>query len=317
MPTVDALGEFGLIRRILAPSVRQTVKSWRRKGWSLPVGIGDDTAVLRPPSGKELLFASDMLVEGVHFHRSEVSSNGIGWKALARNVSDIAAMGGQPVAAVVSLGLPPSTDIRLIRGIYRGLGRCARRFNLVLAGGDTVRAPQLVIDVAILGEVKRGKAITRGGVRAGDALFVTGCLGNAYRSGYHARFIPRLEEAHVLLRLVRIHGMIDLSDGLAAGLWQLADASHVQLAVDAEAIPRRITPGEGASSLRQALTAGEDFELLFSVAQAESKRVPRRIGSVPVTLIGRAVAGKLGVTLIDARGRQKPLSYSGFQHFLG
>jgi thiamine-monophosphate kinase len=201
------------------------------------VGIGDDAAVLRGPGNRRLLVASDMLIEGVHFRRRGASPQQIGWKALACNVSDIAAMGGRPLWAVVSLGAPPSTPVRWVDGIYQGLARCARRFNVSLVGGDTVRAPVVVLDVAITGTVERSHLTLRSGARVGDALFVTGRLGGSLRSGRHLRVVPRLREAQVLLRRVRIHAMIDLSDGLASDLWQMSRASEVALRVEAARIP--------------------------------------------------------------------------------
>ena len=284
------------------------------------VGIGDDAAVLRGPGGETLLFASDMLVEGVHFHLPAPPRKGqagfvpaqwIGWKALACNISDVAAMGGRPLWAVVSLGLPPSTPVRCVEALYAGLERCARRFRMAVVGGDTVRAPQVVVDVAIVGTVPRGRVILRSGARVGDALFVTGRLGGSYRSGRHARFVPRLAEAQALVRRVRVRAMIDLSDGLAQDLWQVSRASRVTLRVEADRLP--VAPEAGGT--RHALMDGEDFELLFAVSRREAARVPRRIGSCPITRIGSVVRRGAGVELVDRRGRVHPLVPTGFRHF--
>lgn len=300
--TVRVLGEHGLISRVSrhlkgAPSVR--------------VGIGDDAAVLRGPNGGFLLFASDMLVEGVHFHRRSVPGQWVGWKALACNVSDMAAMGGQPRWAVVSLGLPSSTPVQFIDALYAGLNRCARRFGVAIVGGDTVRAPQVVVDVAIVGTVAKRSVTLRRGARVGDVLFVTGRLGGSYRSGRHARFIPRLAEAHKLLKRVRVHAMMDLSDGLASDLWRMSEASRVTLRVEAEAIPI----SKDARTLQQALMDGEDFELLFAVDPRKARLVPQRLGACPVTRIGGAVARGIGVELEHPTGRITPLVPTGFKHF--
>lgn len=302
MRTLRSLGETGLIARV---SRRLPQDS------SVELGAGDDTAVVRPPAGARLLFASDMLVEGVHFLRSRAPARGIGWKALAVNVSDIAAMGGVPRWAVVSIGLPPSTPVRFVDELYGGLKRCARRFGVSIVGGDTNRSPKVVIDVAILGTVNPGRAIPRSGVRRGDALFVTGQLGGSYRSGRHLRFIPRLREAQELMRRVRLHAMIDLSDGLASDLWQVSRASRCVLRVEAGRVP----VARSAGSVYHALTDGEDFELLFAVGARAASRVPRRIGRCPVARVGTAVRPGIGVELQQPDGRVIKLPSHGFKHF--
>ncbi len=302
MRTAKTVGEAGLIGRFA-----------RRVGRAagVVVGIGDDAAVLRGARGALWLLASDMLVEDVHFRRRDTPAAWIGWKALAVNVSDIAAMGGRPVAAVVSLGVPSATPVGFTDGLGNGLLRCARRFGVAVVGGDTVRAPQVVIDVAILGTVTRRGLTLRSGARVGDRLFVTGRLGGAYRSGRHARFLPRLAEAHTLLRRLRVHAMMDLSDGLASDLWQMARASGVTLRVEAARIP----VSRAARTVAQALGDGEDFELLFAVAARDASRVPRRIGACPVTRIGEVVARTVDVELVQSDGRIGRLMQKGFAHF--
>lgn len=276
------------------------------------VGIGDDAAVLRVGAGAtRLLLASDMLVEGVHFTRGQVSAPWIGWKALACNVSDIAAMGGRPVAAVVSLGVPRRTSVRFVDGVYRGLDRCARRFGLAVVGGDTVRAPCVVVDVAILGTVRPRHLALRSTARPGDRLFVTGRLGGSLVSGRHARFTPRLREAQWLVAHVAVHAMVDLSDGLAADLWQLARASRVTLRVEAARVP--VAPA--ARTLERALMDGEDFELLFAVPPGAVPRVPRRLGACPITPIGIVAGRGARVELQMPDGRLRPLHPTGFKHF--
>ena len=303
MRTVRSLGEVAVIAR-LQRRLRRTP--------SVQVGIGDDAAILRAGGrGTRLLFASDMLVEGVHFRRSRVSAQAIGWKALACNLSDVAAMGGVPRWAVVSLGLPPTTPVRFVDALYAGFERCARRYGVAIVGGDTVRAPQVVVDVAILGTARPRHLMLRSGARAGDLLFVTGRLGGSYRSGRHARFLPRLAESQALVRRVRPHAMIDLSDGLAQDLWQMSRASGVTLRVEAARIP----VARAAGSVDHALMDGEDFELLFAVGRREALRVPRRIGACPITRIGAAVARGVGAELQAADGRISRLVPRGFRHF--
>ena len=302
MATLRSLGERGLIARISRrlPTER-----------SVELGAGDDAAVVRPPRGQRLLFASDMLVDGVHFLSDRMPARGIGWKALAVNVSDIAAMGGLPRWAVVSIGLPKSTPVRFVDGLYAGLNACARAFGMSIVGGDTSRATNLVIDVAILGTVEPRRAIRRSGVRTGDVLFVTGRLGGSYRSGRHLTFVPRVREARELARRVDVHAMMDLSDGLASDLWQMSRASRRVLRVEAGRVP--VAPSAG--SVYHALTDGEDFELLFSVAERAARRVPRRLGRCPVSRIGTAVRNGVGVELRHPDGRIVRLTPKGFRHF--
>ena len=302
MTTVRGLGEVGLIERLRRRLARPA---------AVKVGIGDDAAVVRGAGGHWWLFASDMLVEGVHFRRSQVPARWIGWKALACNVSDVAAMGGVPRWAVVSLGLPATTPVAFVDAVYDGLDRCARRYAMAIVGGDTVRAPQLIIDVAIIGSVRPAQLVRRSGARVGDQLFVTGRLGGSYRSGRHARFMPRVPEAQALVRQCRLHAMMDLSDGLASDAWQMSRASGVRLRLQASRIPR----ASSARTLQQALMDGEDFELLFAVSPQAARQVPARLGTTPVTHIGAAVAHGVGVELESPQGHIAPLVPTGFRHF--
>jgi thiamine-monophosphate kinase len=323
--TLAGLGELGLIRRI-ARRVRPDA--------SVPLGIGDDAAVVR--AGRTLLaFASDMVVEGVHFHLSGSANGGgdavpperVGWKALACNVSDVAAMGGVPRWAVVSLGLPPGTPLATVDRLYAGLLRCARRYRVAIVGGDTVRAPQVVVDVAILGTVKPAHLARRSGARVGDAVFVTGRLGGSYPSGRHARFTPRLAEAQQLVQRFRIHAMIDLSDGLASDAWQIARASRVTLRVEAAALRAAAGPRcarrscrcrrWGDSAAYHALMDGEDFELLFTVGPRDAGRMPARLGSCPVTRIGSVVSRGAGVQVRASDATIRAVAPEGFSHFGG
>lgn len=299
------LGEKGLIRRI-ARKIR-TDRSVIR-------GIGDDCAVLESAGRRRLLFASDMLVEGVHF-RATADPAGVGWKALAVNLSDIAAMGGVPRHAVISLGLPKKTPVAFVDGLYRGLAACAERFGVNLVGGDTDRAGQILVAVAILGEAWRDRLVLRSGARAGDHLLVTGRLGGSVRSGRHLRFTPRLREARAICALVRPHAMIDLSDGLGPDLIRLCEASRVAAELEAARVPRR-----KGSTLAQALTDGEDFELLMAVGRSDADRLlswGRRRLPCGLTRIGRIVPERKGprVRVLDPAGKPIPISLEGFRHF--
>lgn len=318
---ISSLGEDRLIRRI-ARGIRL--------GPGVVRGIGDDCAVLagRPlgdagtsrqgvkQAGRDmlLLFASDMLVEGVHFRRG-TRPEAIGWKALAVNVSDVAAMGGVPRHAVISVGLPRDTAVSFVDGVYRGLRRCADRFGVNLVGGDTVRAPRVVLDVAILGEAQRRRVVYRSGARPGDALLVTGRLGGAVRSGRHLTFMPRLREAQALGAQTRIHAMMDLSDGLWTDLGRLCRESRVGAVLEAERIPR-----SRGCSLKQALTEGEDFELLLAVSPSQAGALLRwargrlRCGLTRVGWVVRR-RGREPVTLVGAGGERRKMALHGFEHF--
>ena len=329
--TVARVGEVGLIQRIAR-------RLGRRSRPSVLRGIGDDTAVLRWTSRAHLLLASDMLVEGVHFDRDRVPPRSIGWKALACNVSDVAVMGGLPQYAVVSLGIPPRTPLRFVDELYAGLERCARRFGISIVGGDTVRAPVVVVDVAIVGTVQASRLVLRSGAAVGDRLCVTGRLGGSLVSGRHAAFLPRVREAQWLVKHLTVHAMIDVSDGLAADVWQLARASGVTFRITERAIPvsqaaRTCLPvrrhaGGGAGGRRacrchawrgrqatwHALMDGEDFELLFTIPARLARRVPRRIGQVPITELGVVTRRGARVELVRGDGRITTLIPQGFRH---
>lgn len=302
---VGRLGEDALIRRLARGlRVRRTVLR----------GIGDDCAVLAGPGRRLGLFASDMLIEGVHFRRG-TPAEAVGWKALAVNVSDVAAMGGLPRHAVISLGIPRRTEVSWVDRLYRGLRRCAARFEVNLVGGDTVRAPCAVIDVAILGEVERDRVVYRAGARPGDWLLVTGRLGGSLRSGRHVRFVPRVREARALGSRARLHAMMDLSDGLWVDLPRLCGASGVSAVLEADRIPRH-----RGCSLRQALTDGEDFELLIAASAKDAPgllRWARRNLRCGLRRIGTVVPkrGRPAVELVTPRGMPEPNSLAAFRHF--
>lgn len=302
--SVRDVGERGLIER-----AKRLLGSTDGR---VEVGIGDDAAVLKLSGSardERLLLASDMLVEGTHFRRT-LPPRWIGWKALAANVSDIAAMGGLPLAAVVSLGVPPATSLKVTDGIARGLERCARCFGLAVVGGDTVRSSNLVIDVAVLGRVKQAHLTLRSGLRVGDRLYVTGFLGGAVRSGKHARFIPRLVQAQWLVRHLRVSAMMDLSDGLASDAWQLARASQKRLRLIAEQIP----VARNVRGLKPALCEGEDFELLFGLSPQEERRLPKKLAGISVTRVGEVFAHGSGVELIRGN-RVEKLAVREFRHW--
>lgn len=304
MKTVKNIGEFGLIGEL-----RKQI----HKKKSVRVGIGDDAAVLKSFSGKEVLFTTDMLIENRHFRLKEAAAFEIGWKAMAVNLSDIAAMGGWPTFAVVALGLPGHLPVNFVKELYRGLSRCAGLFGAVVVGGDTNASDKLVISVALLGESEKGKCVTRAGARVGDLIFVTGELGGSYASRKHLNFIPRLKEARFLTRHFKPSSMIDVSDGLAGDLGHICEESRVGAVLSKEAIP----VSKNCVSVERALSEGEDFELLFTLSPKEAAFLTASApkGSMHFHPVGKIVNQKEGVRLETSDGRFQDLTRGGFDHF--
>ena len=291
---------------------------------SVVVGAGDDCAVLDLGlPDRLLLFKTDAIVEGIHF-RPETPPEKIGHKALARCLSDIAAMAGTPTAALVTLALPGSFDADFVAGIYNGMSALARRYEVAIVGGETTTNPErMLISIALLGSVPRGKGILRSGAEVGDAIFVSGELGGSLASR-HLEFEPRLAEARWLAQNFSLHAMLDISDGLAGDLRHILKASRVGAELLATAIPispqaRRAAKTEGAAKppLLAALTDGEDFELLFTVASRDA--VPlldawrKQFPKLPLSCIGKITSGE-GITIRDKDGA-RPLTAHGYVHF--
>lgn len=287
-------GEDALVGRISAILSRRHPR--------LVAGIGDDCAAVRSGNrGQLLLLKTDCVVEGRHFRASD-PAQAVGWKAACRAVSDIAACGGEPRWALVTCVVRPGQSKRWMTGVYRGIERASKRFGFMVIGGELASTDgPAVLSVAMTGEVEPRDFVTRDGGCTGDAIFVTGALGNAVASGAHLRFVPRLEQARWLVKNVRVRAMMDVSDGLAADLPRLARASGVGFQIDPGRVPRR----RGAS-LRQALGEGEDFELLFAVAPRDADRLAtawrRRFPRVRLTRIGALAPRGVAVGFDGIRG---------------
>jgi thiamine-monophosphate kinase len=291
---------------------------------SVVVGVGDDCAVLDAGiPDRLLLFKTDAVVEGVHF-TPETAPEKIGHKALGRCLSDVAAMAGTPTAALVTIGLPAGFSPELVEAIYAGLTALARRHQVAIVGGETTTNPGgIFISVALLGWVPRGKGVLRSGAEVGDAIFVTGELGGSL-AGKHLDFEPRLAEARWLAQHFSLHAMLDVSDGLAGDLPHLLKASRVGAELLASAIPisreaRRAAKAGSAAKppLLAALTDGEDFELLFTVASRDAVPVldawKKEFPGLALTCIGKIKAGE-GITIRDKQG-VRPLTAHGYVHF--
>jgi thiamine-monophosphate kinase len=282
---------------------------------NLVLGIGDDCAIFRPRgAGEDLLFTTDLLLEEVHFRRETHRSADVGWKALARGLSDIAAMGGTPRFCLLSLAVPNWADDKWIYGFFRGLLRLATHAGAVLAGGDLAHSSRLGCDIVVCGSVPRGQALRRDGAGAGDSVYVSGRLGGSAvglaqgprgpRAAWrrHVRPEPRLSLGVFLRERLGATAAMDLSDGLSIDLQRLCLASRVSAVIE----PPPRFPG---ATLNEALHGGEDYELLFTVPPRT--RVPARFGNTPLTRIGRIEKGRAGTVFLNGA----PLPPLGYDHF--
>jgi thiamine-monophosphate kinase len=330
-PTVADCGERALVARIRE---RLSMPSW------VVTGPGDDAAAIEPVRGVLEVLTTDAQVDGVHFDRRFVPPDAIGHRALAVNLSDLAAMGATPRAALLSLALPGSLELASFDGILDGLLALANCHDVTLIGGNITRTPgPLVVDVTAIGTAHRRKMLTRHGARAGDHVFVTGTLGDAatglkrlqaahsngdrgtsVEAARYLRPAPRVRAGIILGRNRAASSCMDLSDGLADGVRQIAEASGVGIVIDAAAIPiapdvREWHAREGLDPLDAALSGGDDLELLFTSRPNQGGRlraVRRLIGDLPITRIG-VVTGTADLLVRDEKGsRQLP---AGYEHF--
>jgi thiamine-monophosphate kinase len=325
---VNQIGEFGLIdlikKRILS------------KDNQVLVNIGDDAAVLKPSKDKLLIFTTDTLMEKVHFDLKYFTFEQIGWKAMVANLSDIAAMGGLPKFALVTLGLPQSTSVENVISIYDGMINIAKRYDCKIIGGDTLFSPQgIMISIALLGEVEKNSLVKRTGAKMGDLICVTGDLGEA-QAGLeflkrfphrkpalvkkHLNPFPRINEARTLVKSLKITSMIDISDGLSSELFHLTEENHLGATIYEEKIPispNCIKAGNllKRSPLLWALSSGEEYELLFTFGRKKLPQLEKIKEKVKVSVIGEMVDKKEGIFLMEKSGKKRKLEKSGFTHF--
>ena len=287
-------------------------------------GAGDDCAVLDlGVPDKLILFKTDAVVEGIHFTR-DTPPEKIGRKALARCLSDIAAMAGTPTAALVTLALPKIFDAGFVAKIYDGLNLLAKKFGVAVVGGETTLNPErILISIALIGTVPRGRQLLRNGAKVGDAIFVTDELGGSL-AGKHLDFEPRLAEARWLAENFALHALMDLSDGLAGDLGHIVKASSVGALILKSALPvsraAKVRSRENSAAkpaVLAALTDGEDFELLFTIASNHAVKLldawKKNFPGLKLSCIGKITAGE-GITLRDKHGSQK-LNTPGYVHF--
>jgi thiamine-monophosphate kinase len=325
--TVSSLGEHALITRITA---RLAMPPW------VLVGPGDDAAVIEPERGALEVITTDAQVEGIHFDRRFVPPDAIGYRALAVNLSDLAAMGAQPRAAVLSLALPDAMDAAVVDGVVDGLLVLAAAQRVTIVGGNITRTTgPMMIDITALGSVRRRRVLTRSAARPGDEVWVTGMLGDAavglqsLRDGgggptpcehRYLRPEPRVRAGLVVGRNRAASSCMDLSDGLADAVRQVAAASHVGMRIDAAALPisdesRTWHARRGDDAVRTALAGGDDYELLFTVRPAQRGRFRgacRLLGQVPITRIG--VVTKETELVLKSGDASHELP-AGYQHF--
>ncbi len=281
---------------------------------AVPLGIGDDMAIVETPAGR-LLMSSDMLLDGVHFDTTRHSLSDIGRKAIACSLSDCAAMAVRPLGATVSVALPADFPMDDARELYRGMQAIAAEYELAIVGGDTTTWDQrLAIDVSITAVPYEGiEPVTRSGARLGDELHVTGQLGGSL-SGRHLSFTPRVHEAHALGEALgdRLHAMIDISDGLSLDLWRMCLASGTGATLDEGQLESIISDAatlassDGRTPLDHALSDGEDFELLLAV-EGGTRHMPGELH-----MIGRTTQG--GMTIARSDGQEYPVEPKGFVH---
>jgi len=315
------MSEKALIARIRRKAVQ---------GRSLVVGIGDDSAVLKIRDGHQTLVTTDFSLEGVHFRREWHPPESVGHRCLARGLSDIAAMGGEPVAAFLSLALPRKLPQKWVDGFLRGLLKLAEKFDVSLAGGDIAESPRgVAADIVVVGSVPKGRAIFRSGARPGDRIYVTGDLGGSaatlkllfdgksrvrprdFRQHFYP--VPRIEVGRFLREKNLAAAMIDISDGLSTDIAHICGESGVGAEILEQALPKAsIERPAHAVDLRFALHGGEDYELLFTAPRG--KRIPSRIAGVDITQIGQ-IKRTNKIVMINQQGTARELRPQGWEHF--
>ena len=345
---ISRVGEFGLIKRI--QELTQFHVDDAGVHDRLIKGIADDTAVYRPTPGKVQLLTTDALVEGIHFDLTFTSLKHLGWKAMVASLSDIAAMGGVPRYATITLSLPKKISVEMVAEFYAGASFACKKYSCLIVGGDTTTSlANMVVSVALIGEADESRIVYRAGAKPGDYLCVTGHLGASLaglkilqREKEHfikakdkkeftpnlepyARAIekhlmpkPRFDVSKILIKQVNIHAMIDISDGLASEVYHLCSASGVGAAVDEHNIPVDAVTQQIASELSEsptdyALYGGEEYELLFTISEEEYEKLDRLTNDV--SIIGRITEREKGIELVRENSEHEALKFGGWNHF--
>ena len=327
---LDEIGEFGLLEKI-----RRKI---RQRSNHVKLGLGDDCAVVAS-SDRDLLTSTDILIENVHFDLKYFSPEMIGKKAIAVNLSDIAAMGGRPLYILISLGIPSSTRVKFVEKLYIGFETMAKKYGCSIVGGDISKSIDgLIVSITIFGEIKKNASIKRSGAKNKDLIFVTGNLGDSaagldsLKKSHHSKKniaikkhlcpIPRLEESQVLAEKTGVSSMIDLSDGLASDLKRVCAESNCGARIYLNKIPlsshlRKLAKSGDRKVIDYALYGGEDYELLFTIKKSKIKELQKSWQKMKtaITNIGEILDKKHGITLVYPDGKEELLTKMGHNHF--
>jgi thiamine-monophosphate kinase len=290
--------------------IKKIKKKTATSGGGLVLGIGDDCAVIEKDENNFFVWASDMITEGSHFRAKDGYSR-IGRKAVAVNISDVAAMGAVPKYITVSIGIPPRMKMTEALKVYDGIHSICREYGILIAGGDTVRSSKLTIDVSVIGIVKKKEIITRSGAEEGDLILITGPVRDGKKE--HLDFTPRFEESRFLARKHRPGAMIDVSDGIALDVSRVCEASGTGCLLYAENIP--LSQG---LTLKDALYYGESFELLFTMSVEKAQKLPSREnnkGLAGFFVIGVVTRRSKGMKIVGVPGKTRDIELKGYDHF--
>jgi len=320
----------------LIDKIARALRLRRAPSLDVRLGVGDDAALFRPRASREIILTCDWFLEGTHFLRKTHPPDSVGWKCLARALSDIAAMGGVPRCFLLSLALPDTHTGRWLDEFLAGLGRASRKFRLVLAGGDTTRRREICVNATVVGDVETGRAVTRSGASPGDLVYVSGRLGAAelglevlrrsrgpgHRNDSarrkHLYPEPRLALGRWMAEKRLASSMMDLSDGLSSDLLRLCAASGVGACLEGATIPclrtSDIARKYGLDPFKLALHGGDDYELLFTVSLRKARLLPRAFQGIPLTLIGK-ITKQSELVLRDENGREQLLAAGGWDPF--
>lgn len=295
-------------------------------GQGMRLGIGDDTAILAPHRGFETLLTCDWFLEGTHFLRDRHPADAVGWKSLARAVSDIAAMGGRPKCFLLGMALPETMSSNWLDEFLRGLRKASKELDCPLAGGDTTRNSKVLLQITVVGEAREGLAVRRSGAKPGDFIYVSGRLGGAAQGlrqllkkktnreigeslRRHLYPMPRIALGKWLAERRIASSMMDLSDGLSSDLPRLCKESGAGASIRESGIPI-----QEKASLQDALHGGEDYELLFTASPQNARKIPAAFQGIPISCIGEITKEKM-VALKDSKGRLRRLVNQGWDPF--
>ncbi len=296
---LSQLGEFGLI---------ELIKKIPAKRKDTILGIGDDCALVG-----DILVTTDTLVENTHFRLKKTSFYDLGYYSLFINVSDIAAMGGTPTHAFVTIGAPGKTNVKSIQQLYKGINALAGKLNIDIAGGDTVSSNKLIVSITLLGKIDKKYLMTRAGAKVGDLILVTGEFGGPASKKYRiskSEIRTRLGEAGIIAGSGLASSMIDSSDGLVRSVLEISRASKVGALIYSSEVPR----AKGAA-LKQALRGGEEYELVFTVPMENVSKLVKKLGKTKVSIVGEILPRTNGVGILNERGRIEPVRTGGYEHF--